>query len=115
MSDIVSNNPKASVTALATGLESLSALIKDVILQRICIILSPGVALALLFIYRNLKRSINNKRGLSEYKLMIAEYEAELNSPMTTDERKKFIKDEIQKCWINMNKIRTENIKIITE
>jgi hypothetical protein len=41
MSGAVSNNPKATITALATGLESLAALIKDETLQRICVIIAP--------------------------------------------------------------------------
>jgi hypothetical protein len=62
MSDIFSNNPKATVTALATGLESLSALIKDATLQRICFIISPAIALALTFFYRIIDRRIKFQR-----------------------------------------------------
>ena len=115
MSDIATNNPKATVTALATGLESLSALIKDETLQRICFIISPAIALALTFLYTIVTRYINFKRGLKEYKLMISDFEVELNSPNTTQVRRTYLQSEIEKCWVRINELRIENIKIITK
>jgi hypothetical protein len=115
MSNIPSSNPKATVTALTTGLESLSALIKDQTLQRICIIISPGIALALTYFYGIKVRSINCKKGIKEYKQMISDFESELNSPNINEVRKVFLQSEIEKCWIRINELRTDNIKIITK
>jgi hypothetical protein len=64
MSDVAANNPKATVTALATALESLSALIKDETIKKICIIVSPALALALTFFYKILMQNINFRNGL---------------------------------------------------
>jgi hypothetical protein len=113
MSDVASKNPKATITALATGLESLSGLIKDATVQRICIIISPALALALTFIYRVLTQYINSTKGLRQYNKMILDFQVEIESPNTSDARKLFLKSEIEKCWIKINELRTENIKIL--
>jgi hypothetical protein len=46
---------------------------------------------------------------------MISDFETELNSPTTTETRKDFLRSEIEKCWIRVNELRYENIKIITK
>lgn len=113
MSDLASNNPKATVTAIATGLEGLSFLIKDETIKRACIILSPGIALTLTFFYRIAKTRINYKRGISEYKKIIADCEDELNNSHISDDRKKSIRSEIEKCRDKINEIRAKSINTI--
>jgi hypothetical protein len=112
MSGVVSNNPKATITALATGLESLAALIKDETLQRVCVIIAPAVALALTFLLKFIIRSFESQKGLKTYAIMISEYEKQLGNPNITAEKKAFLELEIEKCQVNINKIRTDNIRI---
>ncbi len=90
MSNSISNNPRAAVTALATGLESLASLIKEETLQRICIIVAPAIALVLKFSFNLIIKSIEYRKGLKTYGVMIADYEEELKRPDIATDRKKF-------------------------
>jgi hypothetical protein len=115
MANVSVNNPKAAVTAITTGLESLSALIKDQTLQRICIIISPGFAFLMVFLYLRISRKISYEKGLKEYREMINDLETEFNTPNCSQTRKNNILIEKEKCWVKINELRTQNIKILTK
>lgn len=111
MSNVASNNPKATVTALATGLESLSFLVKDITVQRICVIVAPAIALVLTIVYRIIKKDINLKKGVREYKNIIFDMENECKNPSITKERKLLLQKEIEKCRDKINDLRVQNIE----
>jgi hypothetical protein len=48
----LSKNPKTTLDAIATGLESLSLLIKDDTLRKVFLIISPAIALVGMFLFK---------------------------------------------------------------
>jgi len=116
MSDnIISNNPKATVAAITTGLESLSLLIPNQTVQKIFLIISPAVSLIGIFIFHNLHKYIESKRGLRTYEKIIADLEKDLLNPNITDKEKRELQTEIINCKAEIRNIRIKGIKIIVE
>jgi hypothetical protein len=112
--DIASKNPKTTLTAVAMGIECLSSLVKDATLRQVCIIISPAVAFAGIFLFNNIKQNIEFRRGIKVYRLIISDFEKDLLNPNLTADEKKEMQKEIFKVKADINKARIENIKIIT-
>ena len=113
--NLITNHPKATVAAVTTGLESLSLLIPNQTIQKIFLIISPGISLVGIFIFHNLHKSIESKRGLKTYEKITADLEKDLLNPDITEKERKEILSEIANCKAEIRNIRIKSIKIIVE
>jgi hypothetical protein len=112
--DIFTRNPTTTVTTgLTTFFEVFAGLLKDNTLREGAIALVPILVLGVVILLKNWKKEYEFSKGEKYYTSMIAELKDEYNSSETLKQRKQEIRKEISQHQKTLEKLRTDNIKII--
>ena len=113
--DTLTRNPTPTIiTGLTTASEKFAGLIKSDIYREATVALIPIVVLLIVIGLRNWKKEFEFKRGIKYYNEMIAELQSEYSLTETSKPRKAEIALQIKKHRNTLDKLREDNIKIIT-
>jgi len=107
--------PKSTyLTAVTTGLVTLSNLITNDVARKICVAISPALALTSSYIFKMVVHNIECKKGVRVFTTLINEEEQRLNTPRLTRGEITKIKNKIEKYKADKEKIEIKSIKVFS-